>query len=76
MDDRIPFTEEQPVLYVNNAPFHLWMLDGAGDDSREMEQDLAADFNPTSPRTTTASPLPGGDLPADQQLAPHPDGDL
>ena len=27
MDDRIPFTEEQPVLYVNNAPFHLWMLD-------------------------------------------------
>ena len=52
------------------------MLDGAGDDSREMEQDLAADFNPTSPRTTTASPLPGGDLPADQQLAPHPDGDL
>jgi hypothetical protein len=67
-DDKLPFSEDtmtagalreqRPVPYVDARP--------AGDDSREMEQDLAADFGPTSPRTPTATPLPGGDLPADQ----------
>ena len=72
MDDKLPFSEDtmtagalreqRPVPFVDARP--------AEDDSREMEQDLNAEFRPMSPRTPTATPLPGGDLPAEQSQQP------